>query len=733
MVFIFLMTVASCQASSSPRPRLLVVSGTNNQTHQDKVYHRDFDGVYEAVEDARDFYRGQDNVTVYMRRGTSDGGDVHIVIPTDIEEAKSVKYWFLPLAAMAILEKFGFADKKRRAWLMKKGKREELGEGNDTHIVWMSRLSDPEDKFDPDVPPINGWTQFLRPDTDRREICQEITPQNEELHKRIRVSIVRAQITSTMLSTLYDKKGTDQVTKDFILCTGQKNERLFLSRRAEDEDPWFCGGRNDCKPGNPVDNQENEEESMPKGTGETAIDELYCPFFVSTSIVIPICSASVMMALGFLLYMAHKLMQKEAKEMSQKEPSEVTPVEEKVNAIIQAMNEGGDIPEDAYEAVHKCDGGIELLFGCTFAFPRHPEKWHQMAKLIRAQEEKIHENNHREWMGCVRKKAKSKRATSFYRSLKSPNYLKIGFFHVREAVFWLLNPTTSDEQSRCHNMYRSLIPIIKATIYLLDFIKDGCLFLFLFNRLKFIYSHAILLKGLIVCHGLSIFLSSCVVGWAIQISGTIVNLEGVESATYKKLLQIFFFLITPLIPVAIIYKAISFSIEKQRLKSKWRKSRDVGVTSLWHSYDLVHKKNRDLMVAYSDLKMVEANLQSVPQIYFLSVFFLASWLLPETTLLGLTSSPKITFGEGAFLFLSLGHSYTTTILSIFSAMDIRKDSKMTIASKVLLPLSVTFQILGRLWPMVVTSMLAIVDIPPLSASQALLLLLLPVVTHWVCT
>ena len=64
-----------------------------------------------------------------------------------------------------------------------------------------------------------------------------------------------------------------------------------------------------------------------------------------------------------------------------------------------------------------------------------------------------------------------------------------------------------------------------------------------------------------------------------------------------------------------------------------------------------------------------------------------------------------------------------------SAMDIH--GKKTFANKVLLALSVTFQITSRsLWPMVVTSMLAIVDRHPLSASQAALLLLCPVVTHW---
>ena len=746
MTFGFLLILALCQASSSSKPQHLIVSGTTNQTRQDIYYDRGFDGVYQVVQNASEFYGGKDSVTVYMRKHDFETGkgdnndDVHIIVPTDEKEAQSVKYWFLPEVAMKVLEKFGLAENKKRAWVMKRGKREDLRKRNyeetlKKHTVWMSRLTDPEDKFDPDSPPINGWTPFLRQGLNETELCKELSQGNEELHKRIRVSVVRSPINQSMLIYLYDKKGTDQVTQDFILCTGQKLERLFLSRHDADEDPWYCGGRNDCQTGNPVDNLANSREKMPNITDKVAIDELFCPFYVSTSIAIPICTALAMMALCFLLYAGYEFLQKEANEKTRRGPFVVTPVEEKVNAMIQAVNEGGDFPEGAYQAVHEIDGGVELLFGCTFDFPRHPQTWHRMAQLIHAEERKIHEDNHRKWKACIRKKAKSARATRFCRSLESPNCLRVGIYHVKRALNRLLDPVTSDDQARCHKIWvtlnQSLIPITKTTIYLLDFIKDGCLFLFLLNRLKFIYSHAILLKKLIVFHGLSILTSSCVVGWAIQVSGAIVNLDEIESTTHANLLRIFFFLVTPLIPVAIVYKAVSFSIEKQMLKAKWRKSNDVGVTSLWHSYNLVHKKNRDLMVAYSDLKMVEASLEAVPQIYFLTIFFLAAWLLPETTLLGLTSAPKVTFDEGLFLFLSVGHSYATTILSIISAMDIRQHGKMTFANKVLLALSVTFQIAGRLWPMVVTSMLAIVETPPLSASQAGLLLILPVVTHWV--
>ena len=379
VMFSLLLIIALCRQASQapqPRPQLLVVSGTNNQTDQSN--QRDFDGVYEAAQNASEFYGGKDNVTVYKRIFPDEDSDIHIIVPIDEGEAKSAV---------------------KRSWVMKKGEAEDLRQGNQEHIVWISKRSHPENQFDPDLPPIDNWTPFLRPGVNRTELCRV---QKTENHKHIRVSAVRANINSTQLVDLYDKKDTDQVTQDFILCTGLKNERLFLSRRSEDEDLWYCNDRNNCKPGRPVFNHENSEENIPEGTEGAAIDEFFCDLFELPSIPDTIGITLLIMALGFLIYMAYEQILKKMKKKSRKVSFPVTPVEEKVNAIIQALNEGGHLPDDAYQAVHEVDGGIELLFGCTFDFPRHPETWHRIAQLIRAQERKIHENNHREWMACIR-------------------------------------------------------------------------------------------------------------------------------------------------------------------------------------------------------------------------------------------------------------------------------------------------------------------------------------------
>ena len=468
------------------------------------------------------------------------------------------------------------------------------------------------------------------------------------------------------------------------------------------------------------------------------LDEYFCPFYVSTSTVRPIYVTLVIVALGFLLCIGYDLLTKGRQGPRKRRDIKITAAQEKVDEIVQTIKEGCSIPEDAFSVVHETEGGMELLLGCCFDFRRHPTMWHKMAKAIHAEEQKVHSgDNCKDLNRCLRRKAKSKRATTrFLESLKPPGFLKIFKFHVLETLCWLSDPPENNQLRTWRKLkmilINSLLPSLKATIYIADYVKDGCLFAFLIHRLQFVYSRAVLLKRLIICHGVTIALSACVTGWMIQINSTITNLSGIESPVCANLLRVGIFLVTPLIPVAIIYKAVSFSVQKQILRAKWRRSNDVDVTSLWFSLNIIQRKNRELMVAYSDLKIVEASLEAIPQLYYLNVFLLASWVLPETSHLGLTSSLQMTFDEAVFLFGSMAFSYVSAISSMISAMNIRKHHQLTFVSKLLLGLSVTFQIAGRLWPMVVISMLAIMDTPSLSAAQAGLLLIFPIVGHWVC-
>ena len=614
------------QVNSFSKANHLVVSGTNH-THPGKgsdtnFEDRSFDGVYAVVQNQTEFFGAEFNGIVYKRLNDPDD-DIHIIAPVGEDRERLSDYRFLPSEAVDLLDKFGLYPRSKRTWVMRRGKKREL---LGSKSVWISRLTDPEDDFNPNYPPIDGWTLFTRPKIGSMN-CTELSREDtEQLHKRIRVSAVRADVSSQTLLDLYESD-SDQVRELFMFCTGQNNERLFMSRDAEDGDPWYCGGLNDCKPGKPATVKEENLEYKLEETHGIGIDEYFCPFFVSTSILIPICCTLVMMSVGFLLYVGYDLLFKERKEKtSRRRNFKMSPVEEKVNAIIQSLKEGGEFPENAFALVHETDGGMELLLGCCFDFRRHPMTWHHMAKLIHAEEQNTHEHSWHDVNHCMRRKAKSRKATTqFLRSLEPPNVLKICLFHVQEALSRLTDPSNNNHSTRCGGTWtklkmiliNSLLPISKTSMYILDYIKDGCLFLFLVKRAKFVYSRAILLRRLIVCHGVSIVLSSCVVGWAIQMNNTIINLSGVQSPACEHLLRVCIFLVTPLIPVAIIYKAVSFSIQKQRLKADWRRSNDCRVTTLWFSLNIIQRKNRNLMVAYSDFKIVEASLEAIPQIYFL--------------------------------------------------------------------------------------------------------------------
>ena len=114
------------------------------------------------------------------------------------------------------------------------------------------------------------------------------------------------------------------------------------------------------------------------------------------------------MAVGFLLYVGYNWLTKESRR---RRDIRITPVEQKVNAIIQTVKEGGAVSKNAFSAIHETEGGMELLLGCCFDFRRHPIVWHRMAQLIQAEEQKVHGDNCQDVNRCMRRKAKSSDGT----------------------------------------------------------------------------------------------------------------------------------------------------------------------------------------------------------------------------------------------------------------------------------------------------------------------------------
>ena len=467
-----------------------------------------------------------------------------------------------------------------------------------------------------------------------------------------------------------------------------------------------------------------------------------------------------------------------------------TPLDEAVDTIIEAAQikgreiDGGTVPDDPDEGVdkdkleadfsqvHAAEAGSKLLIGAGFTFLLCPHARHWLANFILEQEEKIHENNQEELLTCLRKKAASNSGTTdFLDSIQPPGKPTKANLKAKAKmaviVDALLEASQQDEssfhgtmaKSAKSTLFRGFWPLLKTTAYLMDYIKDGCLFAYLLQRFKFVLASCSFLRGLIVFHGVSVVTSGIIVGLAIQDSKTIVNLDGIQSVYIVWLLRLFFFICTPLMPLAIIFMAISLTGEKKRLEATVRKVKDTSASMIWQSYDVIDVQKKKVMTLFSYMKTIEANTEASPQLFSLIVFIIASVMLPTES--GLTFGLDDSVLTWPFLILSLIQSYSSIIISILSAVNIEKSGGLSLKNKIFLGLSISLQLLARLLLMVPIAILTLrggfgvieeedeitadlMDIrrkrsigpstrqtgAPLSPTTASLLLILPLVIHW---
>ena len=171
---------------------------------------------------------------------------------------------------------------------------------------------------------------------------------------------------------------------------------------------------------------------------------------------------------------------------------------------------------------------------------------------------------------------------------------------------------------------RGFMPLLKTYVYVLDYVKDFCLFIYLYHRLEFIPPELILLEYMIYAHGASILTSGMIMGFVVQTNDSLLNLGGITS-TYKLVfLRCIILLCTPLMAVVIVLRAVNLKGQKNKLVDLWRKNkrmaRATSVSGAWQSYRRLEDEKKKLLEAFADLKMVECSLEAAPQLFFLIVF-----------------------------------------------------------------------------------------------------------------
>merc|ERR1719266_1888025 len=103
------------------------------------------------------------------------------------------------------------------------------------------------------------------------------------------------------------------------------------------------------------------------------------------------------------------------------------------------------------------------------------------------------------------------------------------------------------------------------------------------------------------------------------------------------------------------------------------------------------------MKALADMKMVDVSTEAVPQIFILIVLIMYSSLPGSCVGLWEGDDPLTII----FLVFSVLQTYTTIILSTITSINIRKGSQLDVKSKIVLGLSLSCQLMARLWIMVI--------------------------------
>ena len=95
-------------------------------------------------------------------------------------------------------------------------------------------------------------------------------------------------------------------------------------------------------------------------------------------------------------------------------------LEEAVEKIIQAAIEDLPFPEASYEIAYDRCGGLDLLIGAAFSFPLQPIARHRLAVAIQKKEENRLGDK---WQSCIKRKAGSTKAASFFLDSFNPSGL----------------------------------------------------------------------------------------------------------------------------------------------------------------------------------------------------------------------------------------------------------------------------------------------------------------------
>ena len=121
---------------------------------------------------------------------------------------------------------------------------------------------------------------------------------------------------------------------------------------------------------------------------------------------------------------------------------------------------------------------------------------------------------------------------------------------------------------------------------------------------------------------------------------SVLNIEKITQPTSQRLLRILLLLLTPIIPLCIIFKSVRLTLEMKLMVREWRRdSNTKSASSVWMKIDILDKRKNKIWAALSKLKRAETNLEGFVQVFVLLCFYFIPILFPKDSGLGFEFDP----------------------------------------------------------------------------------------------
>ena len=385
--------------------------------------------------------------------------------------------------------------------------------------------------------------------------------------------------------------------------------------------------------------------------------------------------------------------------------------------------EKSSVTKEEYKILHQTPGGVATLLTTTMILLDDPGLLHRVATFVTNMEQELHDCN-----------SLTPVLTCFRDNVGSNNVMAIMFDHLEPPG--CLQKVIFNTSKQCQNVmkritikyFKFIISIVRIFLFNFDSTKDILLWVFLLSRIEILQSsskfNGDFVIFLICANGVIIFFAQGLLGLYITTRGH--RIFKLPQNLMKKMMTIMIMIIlSPFVPCLVILKATSIKIEKKNLVNRWRLSPTGSPSRLARSLENFDAKIRSTTQTFAMIKLIEACLESLPQLILLLGFLTVS--LIDNQSLSVTESVDTSSGV-IFFVLNISFSFLTLVISIIASVDIRKETQLSLKQKCSLGLSYIFQIISRVIPMFLVVLLAIQN--KISMISALVLLILPIPVHW---